>query len=1268
MSRGSAATSAAALLRVAAAAAAAFGLLLLLVLAASSTAPAGGAAQPAAPLPRRQFEPRDGTANSDIAEAYPALELGTEQRGVHGRGKGSEPGGGAGAAAGEDSRRKSWMAERAAGHQLDAGDESVQPAAPFRLVALHVDAPGSPFRRAPHASAAAYHRAAVASSKVRLSPSNVLSQASFYLHEMRQGVHQMALDQCLTSCRHWTQAREEVIHRRLLQGKDGAGGGGLSALSAAFAEAVGHLDVAGPEGGVNITSNVYSGFPAGLQAYYTKMRIGTPPQEVIMFLDTGSDLPWVQCLPCSKCYVQSGPIFDPARSASFQNVSCTAPACAVAGFNSTADCATSNSSTQRCPYAVLYGDGSNSTGFLSQDTMSFIPSATSAAPLQLHDVIFGCGNAQAGGFVLTGGLLGLGRASSSFPSQLEDQFGACFSTCLSESQLGSPLSGHLEFGGASILTRASNVTYTRLLPDPHFYAVKAEGLLLGGQLLEISLSTWEAPTAFDTGTTYSLLVGPAYAALVQAMDRNQTRAPLSGGVCYEILGNTSTQADLDNYFPALTFRFDGPSDFIMSPRSYLLRVAPQIACLGVLPGGFNLIGNLAQQNVLLVYDRQNLRLGWTATNCSSLDLPNLRDVQASLGSPSYLTSNWTGLDPCRNWVGVSCNQEGRVISLNLDSLLQLGSSMPNSLSALTELTYLSLASNNMTGVIPRGICQLPKLTVLSLSNNRLQGAVPHCLAALPNLTKLKLDGNNFTGTIPSELGALTGLVTLLLAGNSLTGSIPPSFAKLTSLVKFSVANNLLSGLLPARVLLSVYSNPSLVYLDVSSNYFTGLMPSALLGTLVSNRSAVAKYGNNCLLNLDPPTVDTTTPPTNLTTTNSSGKANVTSTLNALRKTRAPASVGVAALSEPPPGRQPGCTYASSQAGPCHRGRQRKGLVPPAPLLPSPTYQNGGSSTALNTSAASPSTSAYYNGNSTLNMTTSGGLATHNTTSTPDYATTSNSSLEHKDRGQLNGSLTVSNASSSWNTTGGQTNATMLDANSTQSPRGSDAANLLLNSTGSANFSSRRLPPPQPVPAPPPPPPSRVQRSLLECANYYSELSSSLAPPKVDNQSLLVNFGFELPRLTDVGKLSRVFTTDNGTIPGWVLTAGSICIMERRTNASRAELPSEGNQSLVLNSVPPSSIHQYFDTLAGASYSVSLDHATSISCNPPYVRRFKVTVNSGGSKVFEQLAGGNTSSAAYVTLNFRFTARSGRSSLTFVGVTTYPRCSTAIDNVLVVRVR
>eukprot|EP00850_Spirogloea_muscicola_P017339 SM000148S01016 [mRNA] locus=s148:97638:105135:+ [translate_table: standard] len=1203
MSRGSAATSAAALPLLLAAAAAASGLLVLL---ASSTAPAGGAAKPAAPLLRRQFEPRNGTTDSHIAEAYPASELGAEQRGIHSGGKESEPGGGDGAAAREDSRRKSWTAERAAGHQLNAGDESVQPAARFRLVALHVDAPGSPFRRAPHASAAAYHWAAVVSSK----------------------------------------AREEVIHRRLLQGKDGAGGGGLSALSAAFAEAVGHLDIAAPDGDLNITSNVYSGFPAGLQAYYTKMRIGTPPQEVIMFLDTGSDLPWVQCLPCSKCYIQSGPIFDPARSASFQNVSCAAPACAVAGFNSTAACATSNSSTRRCPYAVLYGDGSNSTGFLSQDTMSFVPSATTASPLQLRNVIFGCGHAQAGGFVLTGGLLGLGRASSSLPSQLEDQLGECFSTCLSESQLGSPLSGHLEFGGVSILTRAANLTYTRLLPDPHFYVVKAEGLLLGGQLLDISLSTWEAPTAFDTGTTYSLLVGPAYAALVQAMDRNHTRAPVSGGVCYEILGNTSMQADLDNYFPALTFRFDGPSDFIMSPRSYLLRVAPQIACLGVLPGGFNLIGNLAQQNVLLVYDRQNLRLGWTSTNCSSLDLPTLRDVQASLGSP-FLTSNWTGLDPCRNWVGVSCNQEGRVISLNLDSLLQLGSSMPTSLSALTELTYLSLASNNMTGVIPHSICLLTKLTVVSLSNNRLQGAVPHCLAALPMLTKLKLDGNNFTGTIPSELGALTGLVTLLLAGNLLTRSIPPSFAKLTSLVKFSVANNLLSGLLPAAVLLSINSNPSLVYLDVSSNYFTGLMPSALLGTLAGNRSAVTKYGNNCLLNLDPRSVDTTTTQTNLTTTNSSGKANVTSTENALQKTRSPASVGVAALSMPPPGRQPGCANASSQAGPCHRGRRRKGLVPPAPLLSSPTHQNGGSSAALNTSAASPSTSAHNNGTSTLNMTTSGGLATHNTTLTPDNATTSNSSLVHKDRG-------------------------------------SGAANLLLNSTvlGSANFSSRRLPPPPPFQAPPPPQPSRVQRSSLECANHYSELSTSLAPPKVDNQSLLVNFGFELPRLTNVGELSRVFTTDDGTIPGWVLTASSVSIMERRTNASRAELPSEGNQSLVLNSVPPSSVHQvqsqvlftvqegvqYFDTLAGASYNVSLDHATSISCNPPYVRRFKVTVKSGGSKVFEQLAGGNTSSTAYVTLRFLFTARSGRSSLTFAGVTTYPRCSTAIDNVLVVRVR
>jgi hypothetical protein len=41
--------------------------------------------------------------------------------------------------------------------------------------------------------------------------------------------------------------------------------------------------------------------------------------------DIGGDLSWVQCTPCSDCYEQRDPLFDPARSSTYSVVPCSAP-------------------------------------------------------------------------------------------------------------------------------------------------------------------------------------------------------------------------------------------------------------------------------------------------------------------------------------------------------------------------------------------------------------------------------------------------------------------------------------------------------------------------------------------------------------------------------------------------------------------------------------------------------------------------------------------------------------------------------------------------------------------------------------------------------------------------------------------------------------------------------------------------------------------------------------------------------------------------------
>lgn len=68
---------------------------------------------------------------------------------------------------------------------------------------------------------------------------------------------------------------------------------------------------------------------AGNGEYLMTLTLGSPPQSFDVIVDTGSDLNWVQCLPCRVCYQQPGPKFDPSKSRSFRKAACTDNLCNV---------------------------------------------------------------------------------------------------------------------------------------------------------------------------------------------------------------------------------------------------------------------------------------------------------------------------------------------------------------------------------------------------------------------------------------------------------------------------------------------------------------------------------------------------------------------------------------------------------------------------------------------------------------------------------------------------------------------------------------------------------------------------------------------------------------------------------------------------------------------------------------------------------------------------------------------------------------------------
>jgi len=59
--------------------------------------------------------------------------------------------------------------------------------------------------------------------------------------------------------------------------------------------------------------------------YIVKAKFGTPPQTLLLALDTSSDAAWIPCSGCVGCSTSKP--FSPVKSTSFRNVSCGSPQC-----------------------------------------------------------------------------------------------------------------------------------------------------------------------------------------------------------------------------------------------------------------------------------------------------------------------------------------------------------------------------------------------------------------------------------------------------------------------------------------------------------------------------------------------------------------------------------------------------------------------------------------------------------------------------------------------------------------------------------------------------------------------------------------------------------------------------------------------------------------------------------------------------------------------------------------------------------------------------
>ncbi|CAI0432880.1 unnamed protein product [Linum tenue] len=199
--------------------------------------------------------------------------------------------------------------------------------------------------------------------------------------------------------------------------------------------------------------------------YLVNISLGTPPFPIVAIADTGSDIIWTQCKPCTDCYKQDAPLFDPKSSSSYRTVSCS----------------------------------SN---------------------------VIGCGHDNAGTFSPKGsGIVGLGGGPASLVSQLGSSIGGKFSYCMVPYAAAKPTS-LMNFGTNAVVS-GNGVLSTPLISDPSqptFYFLQLEAVSVGSKKIAFQGSSigGSGNIIIDSGTTLTLVPTDFFSQLSDAVETQVT--------------------------------------------------------------------------------------------------------------------------------------------------------------------------------------------------------------------------------------------------------------------------------------------------------------------------------------------------------------------------------------------------------------------------------------------------------------------------------------------------------------------------------------------------------------------------------------------------------------------------------------------------------------------------------------------------------------------------------------------------------------------------
>jgi Xylanase inhibitor N-terminal/Xylanase inhibitor C-terminal len=360
------------------------------------------------------------------------------------------------------------------------------------------------------------------------------------------------------------------------------------------------------------------------------LSVGSPPQDVSMVLDTGSELSWLACNSSYPAY------FKAASSTTYSAIPCNTYACQMLARDLPIP-PVCDQETQMCNVLASYADASTSSGVLSSD---FFHLGNSDHSIQ-QPLLFGCMDSTVDftSTTPTTGLLGMNRGSLSFITQSgKHQFAYCISH--------RDGSGILLLGDDASLPPLNYTPFVQIswpLPsfDQQAYSVQLEGIRVSNLVLPIPKSvflpdhTGAGQTMLDSGTQFTFLLGKAYSALKNEFLRqtsniltelNEPYFMFQGAfdTCFKIPQGQLPPATL----PQVTLILQGvevtvTSELLLYRVPDEVRGADDVWCFtfgnsDLLPLSASVIGHHHQKNNWVKYDLENDRIGFAPARCDQM--------------------------------------------------------------------------------------------------------------------------------------------------------------------------------------------------------------------------------------------------------------------------------------------------------------------------------------------------------------------------------------------------------------------------------------------------------------------------------------------------------------------------------------------------------------------------------------------------------------------------------------------------------------------------